>query len=202
MLAGPRQTYPLLHNGLVQESRLPERATDVLARLRRVRRWLLFILGGVAVALLPWSAYLSATLPSEHVTHHWWVAWVGFDLFEAAALIGTVIAVLKRSVFVTTMAAIAGTALLVDAWFDLATAAPGRDFDWAVVSAVFGEIPLAALCFWIAFEVGEVVGAIVGADPALAADPRPTSPPDRHEEARGAARRPGSEAPSAGRTSR
>jgi len=167
-----------------------------------VRLPLLLVLGGVAIALLPWTAYLSATLPSRHVTHHWQVAWAGFDLFEAAALIGTVVAVLRRSVFVTALAATAGTALLADAWFDLATAAPGSDFTWALVSALVGELPLAALCFWIAFEVGEVLDAIVGADPALAADPRPTSPPGRHGEALGAARRPGSEAPSAGRTSR
>jgi hypothetical protein len=181
---------------------LPPRANDVLARLRRVRHWLLLVLGAVAIGLLPWTAYLSATLPSEHVTHHWQLAWTVFDLFEAAALGATVVAILRRSVFVPTFAAITGTALLCDAWFDLVTAAPGSEFYWALVTALVGEIPLAALCFWIAFEVDEVLGAIVGADPALAADPRPTSPPGRHAEARGAARRPGSEAPSAGRTSR
>jgi hypothetical protein len=182
-------------------SSLPPRATDVLQRLRRWRPWLLLVLGAVAIALLPWSAYLSATLPSKHVTHHWGVAWTGFDLFEAAALIATLVAILRRSVFVTAFAAIAGTALLCDAWFDLLTAAPGRDFYWALFTALLGEIPLAMLCFWVAFEVGEVLGAIVGADPASAAAPRPTSQPGRHAEARAAARRPGSEAPSAGRTS-
>jgi len=54
------------------------------------------------------------------------------------------------------------------------------EFGWALLFALVGELPLAALCFWIAFEVSEVVGAIAGADPALAADPPPTSPPGRH----------------------
>jgi hypothetical protein len=166
----------------MQATSLPPRATHVLERLRRARLWLLLVLGAVALALFPWTAYLSATLPSDHVTHHWQVAWAGFDLFEAVALVGTLVAMLKRSVFVTVFASIAGTALLCDAWFDLVTAEPGRDFAWALVFALAGELPLAALCFWIAFEVGEVVGAIVGADPASAADPRPTSPPDRHAE--------------------
>jgi hypothetical protein len=154
----------------------PPRAVHVLERLRRARLWLLLVLGAVAIGLFPWTAYLGATLPSEHVTHHWQVAWAGFDLFEAAALVGTLVAMLRRSVFVTALASIAGTALLCDAWFDLVTAQPGRDFAWALVFALAGELPLAALCFWIAFEVGEVVGAIVAADPALAADPPPTSP--------------------------
>jgi len=163
----------------VQASRLPPRATRVLDRLRRTRLWLLLVLGGVAIALFPWTAYLSATLPSEHVTHHWQVAWAGFDLFEAVALVGTVMAILRRSVFVTVLASVAGTALLCDAWFDLVTAEPGREFGWALLFALVGELPLAALCFWIAFEVAEVAGAIVETDPVLVADPPPTSPPGR-----------------------
>jgi hypothetical protein len=182
ILPGHRQGQPLLHNGLVQESALPPRAGHVLDRLRRARLWLLLVLGAVAIGLFPWTAYLSATLPSEHVTHHWQVAWAGFDLFEAAALVGTFIAMLRRSVFVTALASVAGTALLCDAWFDLVTAQPGRDFAWALVFALAGELPLAGLCFWIAFEVGEVVGAIVAADPVLGAVPPPTAPPARHAE--------------------
>jgi len=164
----------------MQESSLSPHTTHVLGRLRHLRLWLLLVLGSVAIVLFPWTAYLSATLPSEHVTHHWQVAWAGFDLFEAAALVATFVAMLKRSAFVTVAASVAGTALLCDAWFDLVTAQPGREFGWALLFALVGELPLAALCFWIAFEVSEVVGAIAGADPALAADPPPTSPPGRH----------------------
>jgi hypothetical protein len=172
----------------MEERSLPPRATHVLERLRQARLWLLLVLGAVAIGLFPWTAYLSATLPSEHVTHHWDVAWAGFDLFEAAALIGTFLAMLRRSPFVTLLASIAGTALLCDAWFDLVTAQPGRDFWWALLFALAGELPLAALCFWIAFEVGEAVGAIVAADLASAADPRPTAPPGRPAEGRERAR--------------
>jgi hypothetical protein len=186
----------------VEASQLTPRASRVLDRLQRARLWLLLVLGGVAIALFPWTAYLSATLPSEHVTHHWQVAWAGFDLFEAAALVGTVVAMIRRSVFVTALASIAGTALLCDAWFDLVTAEPGRELGWALLFALAGELPLAALCFWIAFEVGEVVSAIVAADPVLAAGPPPTAPPARPEAARDGARTSGSEAPSEGRTSR
>jgi hypothetical protein len=172
----------------MEASSLPPRAAHVLERLRRVRLWLLLVLGAVAIALFPWTAYLSATLPSEHVTHHWQVAWAGFDLFEAAALVGTFVAMLKRSVLVTVVASMAGTALLCDAWFDLVTAQPGRDFAWALVFALVGELPLAGLCFWIAFEVGELIDAIVAADPVLAAGPPPRARPGRPEEDRERAR--------------
>src|SRR5439155_246279 len=81
----------LLHNGPMEPNEMPAHAARVLDRLRRARLWLLFVLGGLAIALFPWTAYLSATLPSEHVTHHWQVAWAGFDLFEASALVATAV---------------------------------------------------------------------------------------------------------------
>ena len=49
--------------------------------------------------------------------------------------------------------------MLCDAWFDLITADRGREFVWALLEALVGELPLAALCFWIAFEVSEVASA-------------------------------------------
>src|SRR5689334_24380541 len=161
---------------------LSPRAAHLVERLRRARRWLLFLLGGVAVALLPWTAYLSATLPSEHVAHHWRVAWIGLDLAEAAALVATSVALLRQSPAVTVLASIAGTLLVCDAWFDVVTAEPGGELAWALAFAFLAELPLAALCFWIAFEVGEVVAAIVAEEGVSVADPPPTAPPAQHAE--------------------
>jgi hypothetical protein len=175
---------------------LAARRDRIVARLRRIRIWLLVIVGGVAVALLPWTAYLSATLPSKHLTEHWDIAWAGLDLFEAVALVSLFVAIARRSPLVSMFAAVAGTALLCDAWFDLTTS--GGGFYWALAEALGAELPLAALCFWVAFEVSEAIGLSV----ASAAAPRPTSPLGRPAEAREPARRAGNEAPSAGRTSR
>jgi hypothetical protein len=186
----------------VEHDALAARQALVLHRLRRARLWLLLVLGGVAVALFPWTAYLSATLPSKHVTHHWQVAWAGFDLFEAAALVATVVGILRRSSLVPVLAAVAGTALLCDAWFDVVTADPGRDLGWSVLEAGAGEVPLAALCFWIAFEVSAVFATVVAEHPVSAADPPPTAPPGRPAAGPGAPRTSGSAAPSEGRTSR
>jgi len=156
--------------------------------LRRSRRWLLLLVGCVAVALLLWTAYLSATLPSEHIAQHWRVAWIGLDLAEASALVATFVALLRNSRTVTVLASIAGTLLVCDAWFDVVTAEPGGELAWALVFALLAELPLAALCFWVAFEVGEVVGATVGEEKALAPDPPPTGQPARRAEGRPRAR--------------
>jgi hypothetical protein len=181
---------------------LAERRDRIVARLRRIRLWLLLVVGGVAVALLPWTAYLSATLPSEHLANHWDIAWAGLDLLEAMALVALFIAVVRRSVFVPMFAAVAGTALLCDAWFDVMTAGTGRSLRWAIVEALVAELPLAALCFWLAFEATEAIELSAEAGSASAAGPPPTSQRDLPEVGREPARRAGSEAPSAGRTSR
>jgi hypothetical protein len=188
--------------GRVQPDSLADRRDRVVARLRRIRRWLLFVVGGVAVGLLPWTAYLSATLPSRHVTHHWDIAWAGLDLFEASALVALFVGVVRRSRFVPMVAAVAGTALVCDAWFDVLTASPGRGLEWALVEALVAEVPLAILCFWLAFEATEAIGLSAAIGAALAAGPRPTAPRDLPEAGRAPVRRVGSEAPSGGRTSR
>ena len=43
-------------------------------------RRLTVLLALVAVALVPWTLYLTFTLPSRHVTIHYDLAWVGFDV--------------------------------------------------------------------------------------------------------------------------
>jgi hypothetical protein len=177
------------------------RRIAVLKRLRGSRPLLVFVLGGIALALIPWTAYLSATLPGEHVAHHWDVAWAGFDVFEAVALGATLIALIRRSTRLPLFAAIAGTALLTDAWFDVLTSNPGQDRVWALVEALLGEIPLAALCYWVAWDSEDAIVS-AAAEPASAAAPPATSQPARPGPGPAPARTAGSEAPSAGRTLR
>ena len=68
----------------------------MLDHLRGARTWLLLLLGAVALALIPWTAFLTATLPGQHVAHHWDLVWAGFDVFEAASLGATLVALLRR----------------------------------------------------------------------------------------------------------
>lgn len=156
-------------------------------------------MGTVVIALFPWTAYVGVSLPSEHVTHHWDLAWAGFDAFEAVALGGTLLALMRRSPRLAVVAATAGTALLCDAWFDLITAEPGREFRWALVGALAAELPLAALCFWVSLDA--IRGLATGGG-VSAAGPRPTAQPTRPEGGPAAARTRGSEAPTVERTSR
>jgi hypothetical protein len=148
--------------------------------LRVARPWLVLLLGAVALALLPWTAYVTATLPGRHVAHHWDLAWGGFDVFEAAALAATMVALLRRLPQLPLFAAVAGTALVADAWFDLLTSSPGKDLRWSLVEAFVAELPLAALCFWIAVDSDRAL--VNAATRASAADPPPTAPPGRPAE--------------------
>ena len=80
----------------------------------QVPRWVAPLLGFVALFLIPWTLYLTLTLPSRHVTHHYDLAWVGFDIV---------------------------------------TSQTGGEIVEASLEAVFGELPLAALCAYIVVDV-------------------------------------------------
>jgi len=108
------------------------------------------LFGFVTALLLPWALYLKWRLPSHHVVRHWDTAWTGFDLALAAALLTLTLCLVRRSPRTQIAAAVAGTMLLCDAWFDLLTAAPGSGLDQALVEALAAELPLAGLCFLIA----------------------------------------------------
>src|SRR5262249_12238925 len=63
---------------------------------RRRRREILTITTVGALALLPWIAFLSVTLPQRYATDGWRAAWVGFDVALVAALAATAWCTLKR----------------------------------------------------------------------------------------------------------
>src|SRR5690348_8240310 len=60
-------------------------------------RLLVAVLGGVAVLLVPWILYLTFTLPARHVTVHYDLAWVGFDVGLTVSFAATAWAVLRGS---------------------------------------------------------------------------------------------------------
>ncbi len=116
------------------------------------RKWALPILALVALFLLPWTAWLTVTLPARHVSEHWDAAWVGFDVAEFVALAATAFGIWRRTAWLQAAAAAAGTLLCADAWFDVLLSHGDRKFWVAVAEAVVAEIPLAAVCFWIAVD--------------------------------------------------
>src|SRR5262249_56389588 len=65
---------------------------------------------------------------------------------------GTGIGAWRRSPWVAAFAAATGTLLVMDAWFDIVLESRGSETRSAILEAVFAELPVAALCFWIAYR--------------------------------------------------
>jgi hypothetical protein len=110
-----------------------------------------------ALVLVPWAAFLIFTLPRNYSANHWRVAWGGFDLGLGTAMVTTAIAVARRSPFAEVAAAVTGTLLICDAWFDVLTASTTGEMVQAVLEALLIELPLAALCFWMASNLARAV---------------------------------------------
>jgi hypothetical protein len=110
-----------------------------------------------ALLLLPWAAFLIVTLPRNYSANHWRVAWGGFDLGLGTAMVATAIAVARRSPFAEVAAAVTGTLLVCDAWFDVLTARTTSEIVQAGLEALLIELPLAALCFWMATNLARAV---------------------------------------------
>src|SRR2546421_7148770 len=115
-------------------------------------RWVVGVLLGVPILLLPWTLWLTMSLPSRHVSEHWDAAWVGFDVGELLAFGLVAYAAWRRASWLQGAAAAAGTMLLCDAWFDVLLSTGDEKVWFAVGQAVLSEIPLALLCFWIAWD--------------------------------------------------
>jgi hypothetical protein len=118
-------------------------------------------LGLIAVLLVPWTLWLTFTLPTRHLAHHYRLAWVGFDVFLAIAFGATALAALRASEWLQPLAALTGTMLLCDAWFDVVTSAGGDELGRAVLEALFAELPIAALCGWIVVDTKRFHDAVL-----------------------------------------
>ncbi|NIH79083.1 hypothetical protein [Amycolatopsis viridis] len=105
------------------------------------------------LAMIPWVFYLSVTLPASARDAHWSLAWVGLDSCEALALFATGRFLLRRDNRCMLTAVGTAVLLLVDAWFDVTSAASAADLATAIVTAVFVEIPIALVCAVLAARV-------------------------------------------------
>jgi hypothetical protein len=107
------------------------------------------------VLTVPWTVYLAATLPLRATAHHYRLAWVGFDVALIVALFATAFLAWRGRRLVVVPAVVTGTMLVVDAWFDVLTSG-GRARSVSVLTAVLVELPLAAVCVWIAGHTEEL----------------------------------------------
>ena len=124
------------------------------------RRWVAPLLALGAVLLIPWTLVLAYRLPARHTSHHWDIAWVGFDLALAAALAVTGLTIARRSTWAPSAAAVAATLLFCDAWFDVVLASGHDGQVEAVLEAVLVEIPLAIFLILLARDSEQTVSAV------------------------------------------
>jgi hypothetical protein len=126
-----------------------------------LRHWVIGVFAVIGVGMLPWTIWLSASLKPHHVTERWDLAWSGFDTGLAIAFLLTAFAAWQRSPWVGALAAATGTLLLTDAWFDIVLESHSDELRKAIYLAIFAELPLAALCFWIAYRTERFLALLV-----------------------------------------
>jgi hypothetical protein len=126
-----------------------------------LRHWVIGLFGVVGLGMLPWTIWLSASLKAHHETEHWDLAWSGFDTGLAIAFLLTAFAAWRKSPWVGALAAATGTLLVTDAWFDIVLESHSDELRKAIYLAVFAELPIAALCFWIAYRTERFLALIV-----------------------------------------
>ena len=80
---------------------------------------------GLAIVLIPWIAWLFATLPQTQLAAHWGLARAGPDVALAIVLAASAVALLRRWPVAEVLVAMAAALLLRDAWFNVLTARRG-----------------------------------------------------------------------------
>ena len=98
------------------------------------------------LGMIPWAFFLAGMFPSTIGAEHWPAAWAGLDGMEAAGLITTGVALMRRYRWLCLPAAVTSTLLVIDAWFDITTSASGSAVTAAIAMATFPELPVAGLC--------------------------------------------------------
>jgi hypothetical protein len=119
---------------------------------RILPRWVVaFFLGG-AVVLIPWDVLMFSVPQVVNVPKHWVLVWGGFDCFLILGFGVTAFRLMTRSPRGAVTAAMTGTMLLIDAWFDVLTTRHGG-LMVSILMAVFAEIPCAVICFYVSRRI-------------------------------------------------
>lgn len=115
-------------------------------------RWASMLYAVLAVLLVPWIIILAEYLPSRHIDRNWDSLWVGFDILILLAMVTTVYFMIKRRIWVIMTATALATLLLVDIWFDIMTARPGKERNEAILMGII-EVTLSLLTFKLVYHV-------------------------------------------------
>jgi hypothetical protein len=123
-----------------------------------------FVLG--ALLETAWTIYLAVLLPHHYVANHWDVAWVGLDVAQAALLLLSAWAALRRRAILIQFVNACATLLLVDAWFDVTTSRYS-DLRQSLLALTI-ELPSAIVLLWISRRIAKQLLSTWLADTDLA----------------------------------
>ena len=143
------------------------REQHALLELNRVFSTFMF---AAVLFMVPWTAFLAATLPTHFRAHNWDVAWVGFDSVLMLVLMATAWAAWYRRQVLAMASVVAGTMLLCDAWFDINTSWGTSGLPVTILTALIGNVPLAVVFFWLARRImlrtaAVLARSLAGAEP-------------------------------------
>jgi len=176
--AGTATTLDRLVDSVLPPDTLAPVAGVDHSAVRPVPTWVAPAFAVFAALTVPWVVVLAMTLPRHAVAYHFRGAWVGFDIGLVVLLAATAYQAWQGRARVAIAATATATMLVVDAWFDVLTSAPGPDKVTAMLLAALVELPLAALCVWLALHAEQVVRARIVAL-ARRADRTPAGTPGR-----------------------
>jgi hypothetical protein len=136
-----------------EEARADREAT----RVKTVPWWVGPAFAVLALGTVPWVIFLAVTLPRHATFVHYRGVWVGFDGALVAILALTGFLAWRGRPQVALAATATATMLAVDAWFDVLTTPRGHGLALSLALAVLVELPLAAICLWIALHASVVI---------------------------------------------
>jgi hypothetical protein len=131
--------------------------------LATLRTTVVVVFAAIGLALLPWTLWLSESLSPHHETDRWDLAWSGFDSGLAVLFLATAFAAYRRSPWVGACAAATGALLVTDAWFDIVLESHADELRFSILLALVAELPMAAICFWIAYRTERFLAKVVDA---------------------------------------
>jgi hypothetical protein len=139
---------------------------------QRHRTIILAAIIACCVGLAIWIGVLAVTLPRYYRAGDWRGAWVGFDLALLVTFAVTAWAAWRRRQVLIICLVVLATLLCCDAWFDVTLNLRTSGFMLSVLSALFIELPLAAMAIVGARRLVRLtIGMVV-----LDGDPRPKLP--------------------------